>query len=155
MFRRVGFRAMAGTAALAIALLAFTVPGSAAAETRAAPAVLKDVATGFCLDSNGNRQVYTLSCNGGSYQKWTLSKGRFGTTLKDVATGFCLDSNANRQVYTLGCNGGSYQEWTLSKGRFGTTLKNVATGFCLDSNGNREVYTLGCNGGSYQQWNGI
>jgi hypothetical protein len=152
MFGRVGIKA---TVAGAVALLAICVPASAAADTRAAQPTVKNVATGFCLDSNADRQVYTLGCNGGSYQQWALSKGRFGTVLKDVATGFCLDSNADRQVYTLGCNGGSYQQWALSKGRFGTVLKNVATGFCLDSNGGRQVYTLGCNGGSYQQWTGV
>ena len=35
------------------------------------PPTVKNVATGFCLDSNANRQVYTLGCNGGSYQEWT------------------------------------------------------------------------------------
>ncbi len=33
-------------------------------------ATLKNLATGFCLDSNANKQVYTLGCNGGSYQRW-------------------------------------------------------------------------------------
>ena len=107
MFRRVGLSAIAGTA-VAVALLALTVPASAAAEARAPEAVLKNVATGFCLDSNANKQAYTHDCNGGSYQKWALSSG---TTLKNLATGFCLDSNANKQLYTHDCNGGSYQQW--------------------------------------------
>jgi hypothetical protein len=149
MFRRLGLKATVGAAALAVLLLALSVPASAAADTRAAPAVLKNVATGFCLDSNANKQVYTHDCNGGSYQKWTLGSG---TTLKNLATGFCLDSNANKQVYTHDCNGGSYQKWTLGSG---TTLKNLATGFCLDSNANKQVYTHDCNGGSYQKWSGI
>jgi serine/threonine-protein kinase len=151
MFSRVGLSAMAG-AACAAGLLAFGVLASASAETRAPDAVVKDVATGFCLDSNANKQAYTHDCNGGSYQKWTVSNG---TTLKDLATGFCLDSNANKQVYTHDCNGGSYQKWTLGKSARGTTLKNLATGFCLDSNANRQLYTHDCNGGSYQQWTGI
>jgi hypothetical protein len=151
MFRRVGLSAIAG-AAVAVALLAFSVPASAVTEARAPEAVLKNVATGFCLDSNANKQAYTHDCNGGSYQKWTVSSG---TTLKDLATGFCLDSNANKQAYTHDCNGGSYQKWTLSRGTHGTTLKNLATGFCLDSNANKQLYTHDCNGGSYQQWNGI
>jgi serine/threonine-protein kinase len=110
MFRRVGLSAIAGTA-VAVALLALTVPASAAAEARAPEAVLKNVATGFCLDSNANKQAYTHDCNGGSYQKWTLGRGSHGTTLKNLATGFCLDSNANKQLYTHDCNGGSYQQW--------------------------------------------
>jgi hypothetical protein len=150
MFRRVGLSTMAGAAL--VTLLGFSMPASAAAETRAPEAVLTNVATGFCLDSNADKHVYTHDCNGGSYQKWTLSSG---TTLKNLATGFCLDSNADKNVYTHDCNGGSYQKWTLSRGRSGTTLKNLATGFCLDSNADKHVYTHDCNGGSYQQWNGI
>ncbi|HET9254696.1 MAG TPA: ricin-type beta-trefoil lectin domain protein [Pseudonocardiaceae bacterium] len=103
---------MAGTGALAATLLAICVPSSASAEVQAAPPAVKNVATSFCLDSNAGKQVYTLGCNGGAYQQWILSPGRFGTVLKDTATGFCLDSNANRQVYTLDCNGGSYQQWS-------------------------------------------
>jgi serine/threonine-protein kinase len=72
MFGRVGIRAtVAGTGALAVALLAICVRASAAADARAAQPTVKNVATGFCLDSNANRQVYTLGCNGGSYQEWT------------------------------------------------------------------------------------
>ena len=157
MFRRVGLKATLGTAALAGLLLALSVPASAAAKTQPAQAVLKNVSTGFCLDSNANQNVYTHDCNGGSYQKWTLSRDASTNTtiLKDLATGFCLDSNANKQAYTHPCNGGSYQKWTLSRDNRGATLKNLATGFCLDSNANKQVYTHQCNGGSYQRWSGI
>ena len=75
------------------------------------PETYQNVATGFCLDSNAARQVYTLGCNGGSYQKWTVGTSGSALVFRNVATGFCLDSNAARQVYTLGCNGGSYQKW--------------------------------------------
>ena len=112
MFRRLGLKATVGAAALAVLLLALSVPASAAANTRAAPAVLKNVATGFCLDSNANKQVYTHDCNGGSYQKWTLDRDGRGTRLKNVATGFCLDSNASKNVYTHDCNDGAYQRWS-------------------------------------------
>lgn len=71
MFRRIGLTAMAATAAPAVTPLPLSVPASAAPCTRAAPAVLKNVATGLCLYSNANKQMYTHDCNGGSYQKWS------------------------------------------------------------------------------------
>jgi len=112
----------------------------------------QNLATGFCLDSNANGQVYTLGCNGGSYQKWVVTSNGATRIFKNLATGFCLDSNANGQVYTLGCNGGSYQKWVVTSSGATRIFKNLATGFCLDSNAERRVYTLGCNGGSYQKW---
>jgi serine/threonine-protein kinase len=33
--------------------------------------VLKNAATGFCLDSNTCKQVYTLDCNGSTFQRWS------------------------------------------------------------------------------------
>ncbi len=71
MFRRIGVTAMATSAVPAVTPLTLSVPASAAAGTRAAPAVLKNVATGLCLGSNANKQVYPHDCNGGSYQKWS------------------------------------------------------------------------------------
>jgi Ricin-type beta-trefoil lectin domain len=116
----------------------------------------KNLATGYCLDSNTAGQVYTLGCNGGSFQKWTVIRSGSNRILKNVATGYCLDSNTAGQVYTLGCNGGSFQKWTVIRTVIGKasyiTFKNLATGYCLDSNTSRQVYTLGCNGGSFQKW---
>ena len=64
------------------------------------------------MDSNTNRDVYTLWCNGGSFQKWIVINRDFGTIiLRNVATGLVLDSNARGGVYTLGVNDGSYQKW--------------------------------------------
>jgi hypothetical protein len=115
---------------------------------------LQNKATGFYLDSNVFKQVYTHSWNGGSYQKWQLeSSGTGYYFLRNVATGFVLDSNASKQVYTQPKNGGSYQQWRLvSTGTGYYYLQNKATGFYLDSNASKQVYTHSWNGGSYQQW---
>jgi Ricin-type beta-trefoil lectin domain-like len=74
--------------------------------------VFRDVATGRCLDSNTEGEVYTLGCNGGSFQKWIVVHTDYGTvTLRNLATGFMLDSGPGGDVYTLPANGGSYQKW--------------------------------------------
>jgi hypothetical protein len=116
--------------------------------------ILKNLATGRCLDSSSDEGVYTLGCNGGSYQKW-INIGTADTVIyKDLATGFCLDSDSEEKAYTKECNGGSYQKWkNISTATANTVIyKNLATGFCLDSDSEGNAYTKECNGGSYQNW---
>jgi hypothetical protein len=117
-------------------------------------ATFRNLATGFVVDSNPWGDVYALSANGGTYQKWVVSRSDFGTvTLRNAGTGRCLDSNTNRDAYTLPCNGGSFQKWIVLNRDFGTVvLRNLATGLVLDSNPWGDVYTLPENGGSYQKW---
>lgn len=113
-------------------------------QATASASTFKSRSIGYCLDSNGNGQVYAMGCNGGSYQEWHYN----GAELINYATGFCLDSNGAKQTYTMGCNGCSYQKWYRSGERF----INVATGFCLDGNGAGHIYTHDCNGSNYQTW---
>ena len=76
--------------------------------TRGAPALRGTGAAARLV----NRDVYTLWCNDGSFQKWIVINRGFGTIiLRNLATGVVLDSNAWGDVYTLGENGGSYQKW--------------------------------------------
>ncbi|GAA2532371.1 RICIN domain-containing protein [Pilimelia columellifera] len=114
--------------------------------------VYKSSATGLCLDSNGDGNVYTHACNGGNFQKWEVRDDTRGNMfLWNVATKLCLDSTSGGQVYTLYCNGGDYQRWNGTYAG-ANTLWHLATGFCLDSNTARKVYLLRCNGGNYQKW---
>ncbi|MEH2192756.1 MAG: RICIN domain-containing protein [Nostoc sp.] len=141
--RKLNHTVTKGTAVVTAGLLMMI--GMSMPADAAATKTYMNVSTGFCLDSNGNGEVYALGCNGGNYQNWK----REGKRLVNVSTGKCLDSNAEGKVYALGCNGGNYQNWK----REGKRLVNVSTGKCLDSNGKGEVYALGCNGGNYQNWN--
>jgi hypothetical protein len=67
---------------------------------------LKDVATGYCLDSNGT-SLYTHVC-GSTYQVWTGSNVM--GTLEQSVTSVCLDGSGT-SVYVLACNQGAYQIW--------------------------------------------
>src|SRR5687768_12145645 len=80
-------------------------------EAQAAPALtiqLQNWATGWCLDSNLNGDVYALPCQrGNGYQTWEIygpdsvpgANGHQRWVLKNVATGRCLFGNRPR-LYT-------------------------------------------------------
>jgi serine/threonine-protein kinase len=76
------------------------------------PYIIKNEATGFVLDSNADKQVYTGNPNGGAFQHWQLQDAGNGFwVIRDEATGFVLDSNADMQAYTGSPNGGAFQRW--------------------------------------------
>ncbi len=94
--------------AVVVSVLAVAVTSVAAS-----PETYKNLATGFCLDSNTARQAYTNPCGrDNSFQKWTVIRVGSHIQLKNLATGFCLDSNTARQVYTNRCGrDNSFQKW--------------------------------------------
>jgi hypothetical protein len=141
-------RRWAAWLALPVAATVLGVFGLVVPAQAAGPYWWRDVATQRCLDSNTSGSVYTLGCNGGSFQLWTWTGSSSSVEHRNFATGRCLDSNTSGSVYTLGCNGGNFQRWRRS----GQQWINVATGRCLDSNTSGSVYTLGCNGGAFQHW---
>ncbi|GAB3927253.1 hypothetical protein GCM10029976_023200 [Kribbella albertanoniae] len=71
--------------------------------------MLKNVATGLCLDANANGVVYSNSCNVNNTYQWWYRSPDFD--IKHGATGRYLDSNGGGDVYTLGRNGGPNQRW--------------------------------------------
>jgi serine/threonine-protein kinase len=116
------------------------------------PERYQNVGTQKCLDSNSAGEVYTFDCNGGSFQKWNVSRVTPYRILKNAATGKCLESNTAGQAYTLNCNGGSFQKWNIIGVGSYIKFKNVATGKCLESNTAGQTYTLDCNDGNFQNW---
>jgi Ricin-type beta-trefoil lectin domain len=114
---------------------------------------LENLATGFCLDSNADGDVYTLECtDDNNFQLWTVGSGF--STLENFATGRCLDSNADGDVYTLECtDDNDFQLWNRFDVADGIVFQNLATGRCLDSNTDGDVYTLECtDNNSFQKW---
>jgi hypothetical protein len=114
----------------------------------AGPYWWRNVATLRCLDSNTSGQVYTLGCNGGSFQLWTWTGARTAVEHRNLATGFCLTSSPSGLILAHPCHGQNSQKWR----RDGRRWINVQSGKCLDSNTLGEVYSHVCNGGNFQNW---
>ena len=96
--------------------------------------------SGLMLDSNPQKQVYSLTANGGAFQKWVLEAGPDGYFfLRNLATSYYLDSNPSGDVYTLEKNFGQYQQWKVEPvtGEYASVieprfvLRNRATGLPL------------------------
>ncbi|CAF1218305.1 unnamed protein product [Rotaria sordida] len=109
-------------------------------------------AIGRVLDSNEEKNVYTLKYNGGTYQQWQFQRQDDGScVLQNLATSLILDSNGY-QIYTHNFNGGFYQKWRLywNEDNF-FVLLNLATSRVLDSNFDGQVYPSIGNGGDFQK----
>ena len=110
-----------------------------------------DYQTGRCLDSNANGDVYTLPCNGGSYQQWWIGPD---FELCDYQTGRCIEA-LGQDIHAYFPSGDLSQSWYFRKGvsiPVYEVQNQQYTALCLDSNSSGNVYALGCNGGPYQAW---
>lgn len=125
--------------------------------------LLKNRATGRCLDSNSQGAVYTLPCQkGNGYQTWIMN-GTFNeqASFRNQATGKCLDMwfDGSRPVLTVGeCRSFNNFRPTPSAepGKF---LVEISAQFlemrervCVDSDHEGHAYALECNSGGYQKW---
>ncbi len=67
--RRLAAISAAGGLSAIVALAALFAPPAMLAQADTGE-TYQNLATRKCLDSNAAGQVYTLACNGGSYQRW-------------------------------------------------------------------------------------
>ncbi|MEU4640345.1 hypothetical protein [Micromonospora sp. NPDC023814] len=169
-------------------VLAFVVAlmvGAFSAITVASPAqawfitanMVRNLQTGWCLDSNWAGDVYTLPCSlpmgTNPHQVWEVHGVMSGLSdpvvqLKNKATGRCLDTiyGDNPRTVTLDghyCPTGVTNTlppayvWrtfffaTGSKWNSVQFKSYMSTSYCLDSNYG-DVYSFHCNGGNWQNW---
>lgn len=155
-------RILSGVALAATAIATLLVAGTPA---HAGDEVLnfRNRATGRCLDSNSDGKVYTLPCNGGSFQKWRLvqQNGPRSYWLANVATGKCLAAQEGHMlVYATGCSGGGMENyWAPTSGYARWATQNaipvadiIIDRTTLDSNAAGDVYLEAENGGAFQFW---
>ena len=68
---------------------------------------IQHVQSGRCLDGSISQGVRLNTCNGGTYQQWSVS----GYEIRHVQSGRCLDGSISQGVRLNTCNGGTYQQW--------------------------------------------
>lgn len=142
-------------------LAAFT-PGRALADANSV-SIMRNWATGVCLDSNYDGAAYVLPCNGGNYQNWDTDwgykvddEGHWIVSLWDKQTGMCLQETDGwtngSPVITAPCISNDPSEgWVWYGDATVGQYHNLESGACLDNNG-VALYTNACNGGGYQNW---
>lgn len=99
--------------------------------------------SGNCLDSDYNGAAYSIGCNGGNYQNWsidhvaTLDGWIFGFHIIDDQTHWCLDTNSSA-VYTHKCVSGDPNQiwWMYGLDDTHQVWVNDAFGSILWDNGN-------------------
>jgi hypothetical protein len=76
---------------------------------------VQSVATGFMLDGNTDRKIYSNPDNGRAFQEWKITPaGDDAYHLQSVATGYVLDGNTQGEIYANSDNGGAFQKWKLT-----------------------------------------
>lgn len=152
-----------GAAALFLALgFSLLHTGTASADSTIKTDLLRNWATGRCLDSDSSGSVYTLPCQSGNgYQTWSLvlvdHRDYDVVQIKNKATGRCL-VQVDSALGTAPCS--SYNQWGyqlqlwlgVGSGWDKVSLKSFAWNTCLDSDTAGSVYPFTCNGGGYQKW---
>ncbi|MEU6348834.1 RICIN domain-containing protein [Streptomyces sp. NPDC047072] len=152
------------TLAVSTGLMAVNAP-TASAEVAIGTNLLRDKATGRCLDSRGSL-VYTLPCQSGNdHQTWTVIWVTHTdydiVRFQNKATGYCLSWSGYTTdlptTWTCATGDAITDHWTRWKA-VGSNWDEVQikderdSADCVDSNAAGDAYLLGCNGGDYQKW---
>jgi hypothetical protein len=141
-----------------VAILGLAMP-AAAEPPKGTFQTVRNEWTNRCLDSAPDGRVYTLGCNGTSYQIFETHNEE----LESHATGRCIDPNWFGSVFATPCVVIWPRHFDFQRvadvpnydrnysGVF--VLKNIENrSMCLDSNFQGNVYMATCNNGAYQRW---
>ncbi|GAA2241719.1 hypothetical protein GCM10010145_04730 [Streptomyces ruber] len=110
---------------------------------------------GYCLDDSLDFGLRTYSCNGMSYQRWTVDTYADGTArLRNHATGRCVDlaDGGPRAAQCVTGAGGRSQRWRLTTWNDASTeVRHQQEGVCLEESA-AGPRTRSCDRGSGQRW---